>query len=166
MKILLMRLLVIFMFGTVLNGCDDSRHLKDLKTYVDNLKVRKPAKITHPNANVQAPIKIIPKQVVNQRSPFADNVEPTPKNVTSDPLQMYSLNTLQYKGVVVENNKPLGYVLTPANKIFSVKVGDLIGNHAGKILQIYPDRIDIEETSEDALNTKRIVSLQLKDASP
>ncbi len=156
---------ILFLSFLLLFACDSSKHLQDLKDYVARLKHAAAKPINNsPNLPLSKPMEL---QVKTTRSPFDDT---TMQNISKEnlahPLQGYPLNMLQFKGIITDSNNSIAYVLTPNNKIYSVKIGDIIGDHYGRIKKIYPDRLEIEETTNNGIiSSKRIVTLQLKEAS-
>jgi len=152
-----------------LSACNDNPYVQDLRNYIAELKNT----ITKHNKKKEIVLPT-PKPVTYEakklRSPFEIAV-PMGKNAAiTHPLQAFPLNTLQFKGTLAENNQIQAFILAPDNKLYPVKIGDKIGDHYGRIVKIAPNRIEIEETGEDAAGTekratRRIVTLQLKDAS-
>jgi len=155
-------LLIILTLG--LSACDRSKHLQDLKDYVKQLKaasvVKKPP-VTKVISQLPKPVNFT---VDTGRSPFED-AAPKIKDSKALPLQAYSLNQLQFKGTIMVDNVISAYILTPEKKIYQAKIGDMIGDHYGRIKNIYSDHIEIEEqgSGTDSGTTQQIVTLQLKD---
>ncbi|MDR3491233.1 MAG: pilus assembly protein PilP [Gammaproteobacteria bacterium] len=167
MKTQTIKLFLLSILATlVLFACDNSKNLQDLKSYVKKLKS---ATATEKKAPVQSPILLLKPthfNVESGRSPF-ENSAPKIKNSNILPLQAYSLNQLKFKGTITDNNIASAYILTPDNKIYQAQVGDLIGDHSGKIKKILPDHIEIEEnvTNGNSGTIQQILTLQLKEGS-
>lgn len=154
-----------------LSGCDHDKHPGDLKKYISELKKtaeKNNTKTTLAELHTTTPLSYKAK---NLRSPFESSSYTGNSNVTLPPLRTFPLNMLRFTGTVTRNNETEAYVLAPDNNLYQVKLGDMIGDHYGKITKLYPDRIEIEEsvdTSTDGTSigkAKKIVTLQLKDAS-
>jgi type IV pilus assembly protein PilP len=164
-------LAIILLIGLgLLNGCSSNRHVRDLQKYVEDLHKSlvsstenvKPVALKFP-----APVTF---QANSERSPFEQIGESSTVDVAASPdhpLQNYSTSALKFKGTVTQSNSMIAFILAPDSKLYQVKLGDIIGKHYGKIVKIYPDRIEIEEkiTDNAKLTTTRIVTLQLKDES-
>ena len=100
------------------------------------------------------------------RDPFKQAAEVTDKKSTNlDASISYPINMLKFIGTLSKNNTVFAYILGPDNKIYQVKEGDPLGDHNGKILHIYPNRLEIGEQDSDNpnRNAQRIVTLQLKE---
>ena len=94
----------------------------------------------------------MPKPVVfetnSSRSPFEAAEDTTVRNAANSsqiamhPLEGFTLSALKFKGTVTQGTQTLAFILAPDNKLYQVKLGDIIGDHYGKIIHIYADRID------------------------
>lgn len=155
----------------MLTACDSHRHLHDLEDFVLQTKQ---SVVQQPKKNLLANM-VEPKAVYysasNIRSPFeiTQSEEVMGKINTAHPLESYPTEILRYKGMAIDQGVTIGYILTPDNKLYEVKIGDIIGTHNGKIINIYPDRIEAEEHVE-TVNAKgvptisqRVVTLQPKE---
>jgi Tfp pilus assembly protein PilP len=163
------KLLLLILLGASLSGCGGpNKNIRDLQQFFASLKqaaASEPVKKT-PVYEMPAPVVF---QTVNDRSPFANAIENVhPANnaeLLLHPLQGYAVTALKYKGIVTQGDSSFAFILAPDNKLYQVKIGDIIGDHYGKIINIYPDRIEITETSQD--NKKHVieqtVTLQRKD---
>lgn len=160
--------MLVLITSLFLSGCGDNQYVQDLKSYLEELKksVAKHKKKTDiTKIPAPKPVEYQPKVI---RSPFETSIPTSGKGAITNPLQAFPLSTLIFKGTLSQGTIILGYVLAPDNKLYQVKLGDMIGDHYGKIIKIYPDRIEIQEAVEDASGiamhtTQRIVTLQLKD---
>jgi type IV pilus assembly protein PilP len=161
------RLLFILWAATLLLlACDHQKDLQDLRSYLSErtksvIKNTKKTEI----AELKTPTPVT-YNANNLRSPF-DTSSSNNKNIMAHPLQAFPLSALRFKGTASQNNETDAFILSPDNKIYQVKIGDIIGDHYGKITKIYPDRIEVEEITvgEAGHPTPHIVTLQLKDAS-
>lgn len=159
-------------------ACSSSKHVRDLKEYIDNLRKASAAEVP-----LTAPVFEMPKPVVfetnSERSPFEAAAESTisgNKNsaeVAMHPLEGFPISELKFKGIVAqgsnqgstESYETLAFILAPDNKLYQVKIGDIIGDHYGKIEHIYADRIEITEPVKGTKNqtSEKTVTLQRKD---
>lgn len=160
--------ILLLLFICLLTSCSSNRHLRDLQKYVDDLTkstLGAPEKVTPLPLHIPTPVIY---QANSDRSPFDASGEITKTAHLSilHPLQNYTISSLKFKGLVITQDKQsYAFILAPDEKLYQVKLGDIIGNHYGKISKIYPDRIEVEEqvTDNSKLATTRIVTLQLKD---
>jgi Tfp pilus assembly protein PilP len=151
-------------FILLLSACSsDSR---ELNTYIAKLKQSTKAE----KQKALTPVKI-PKpatyQASNLRTPFelTESMAVDKNAGAKNPLQAHPITMLRFVGTLSENNTTAAYVMTPDNKVYQIKNNDIIGNHHGTIVGIYPDRIEImEKETDDAKHpTQRLVTLQLKE---
>lgn len=157
---------LVLMATLVLFACDDGRHLKDLRTYINTLKKSAAQKHqTNPPLNIETPAPAV-YQEDNQRSPFDEETAVAQSNATY-PLQGYPLNMLRLKGTLVQDNEIWAFIMTPDDNLYRAKIGDTIGNQYGKIVNIFSDRLEVEEpiAKRGKHSMQRIVTLQLKDES-
>jgi type IV pilus assembly protein PilP len=158
--------LTIVVSAIFLNGCDNRPDVDDLRNYVAKLKQKIESRKNN-DALSALRLPSPPAYTIKlSRSPFADYA--VVKSVSTDPLQASSIDKLRFMGTLVESNGIVAYILTPDNKVYPVKIGDIIGDKYGKITKIYPDRIEVTEpvTPESGENAStRIVVLQLKEES-
>jgi type IV pilus assembly protein PilP len=158
--------LIIFISALLLVSCGSNRHIRDLQQFVANLNTSAAATVIKAKFQPPPPVTF---EITSGRSPFEPSSETikatNPGLVSLHPLQGYALTALKFKGTVIQDNITLAFLLAPDDKLYQVKLGDIIGDHYGKIIHIYPDRIEVAEQALD--NTKqmttRIVTLQRKD---
>jgi type IV pilus assembly protein PilP len=151
-----------------LAGCGSNRHIRDLKQYVADLQ-SSPTTAAGPVAiHYESPTPVT-FETNAVRSPFEGGAETAVKVNNADmlahPLQGYALTGLKFKGTVTQGKEIFAFILAPDDKLYQVKLGDIIGDHYGKIVNIYSDRIEVQESVNDTANntTTRIVTLQRKD---
>lgn len=159
-------------FGAVflLFACDGSQPYKDLRTYIDQLKQ---SGATKPTAGDEKEEKLTPPataayQSDTRRSPFeVMEAAPAKGRVSSNPLQAFPLDMLRFVGTVTKNSTTVAFVSAPDNRIYEVKVGDVIGDRDSEVVTIDSDRISLTENySENGKSAmKRVVTIQLKEAS-
>lgn len=159
-------LFLILLSGALLFGCDRNNRLADLHRYMNNVKksdsVTKIASLPPITPSFTQPVTYKANAI---RAPFQLNIEPNNQRVAgSGPLQSFPLTALKFVGTAAEGNMVTAYILTPNNMIFQVKKGDVIGEHYGKIINILPSTITVEENKAgDKGKGSKIVELQLKD---
>lgn len=148
----------------LLAGCGRGERFKDLHEYVEKLK-HSPAlfdKQIDINQEIKIP-SVTTYRATSMREPFTGMLSVVAGNM-ANPLEAYSLNMLRLIGTVTQADITSGYVLTPDNMMYEVKIGDVIGDHYGKIISISPNELKIlEQQSEEGKATSNVVTLQLKD---
>lgn len=71
-------------------------------------------------------------------------------NRIKEPLEQYKLEELVYRGkVIAPNGKEYGLIQLPNGLVRDVQVGEYMGESDGKILEITPTQINIEEIVPD-----------------
>lgn len=156
----------------LLFSCDRSSSQEDLDDYLGKLKSAKLDGSTKSSDTVKlmnaAPPTPIKYNAGTRRSPFVVlEAAPAKGNTTTNPLQAYPLDMLRFVGTVTQNGKTMAFISAPDNRIYHITVGDVIGDHNSKVVTIESERVSLmEEYSESgATPMKRVVTLQLKDAS-
>lgn len=72
-------------------------------------------------------------------------------NRKKEPLEEYELSQLIYRGkVVAPNGQEYGLVQLPDNYVEKVQVGGYMGKNDGRILEITPTQINLEEIVPDS----------------
>lgn len=72
-------------------------------------------------------------------------------NRIRDPLESYDLSELTYRGrVVAHDGHEYGLVQLPDGYVKEVQIGEYIGKNEGKILEITPTQINLEEIVPDS----------------
>lgn len=160
-------LFILMCLITLLSGCSQDDNLNDLREFMHQVKkTHTPAAVAPKKLNTQtAFIKPVTYQANQTRTPFSINTglaASTAKALT--PLQAFPVTILKFVGTAEEGNDIIAYILTPNNMIYQARKGDIIGEHDGKIINIQPTILEIEEhnTGDDGKETKVIV-LQIKD---
>ena len=156
----------LFMTASALTGCDNSRSFRDLKIYVDHINqtAADPPK-TKAGASQSQPVPAI-FHAGQLRSPFENStLAGQGKPASNNPLQLYPITMLRFVGVIEQDKIDYGFILTPDNKVYPVKQGDLIGDHYGKVVSITQQKINVmeENASNGGSPIQRIITLQLKD---
>jgi len=62
------------------------------------------------------------------------------------PLQQWSLEQLNLKGTVTGTASPSAVILDPQSRAWLVRLGDYVGNKAGRVTSIERDQIVVTET--------------------
>jgi type IV pilus assembly protein PilP len=150
----------------LLISCRDSKGIQDLQVYIAKLR----ESVSHHQKKEVAPILQLPIGITYQatilRAPFAEQgAYAGPNRTIVNPLQEFSLNMLKFIGTLSMGQMITAFVLAPDNKVYQVNVGDSVGDRNGKVINIYQDRMEVREDSagENARNTQRIITLQLKE---
>lgn len=72
-------------------------------------------------------------------------------NRVREPLEEFELSQLTYRGkVVAPNGQEYGLVQLPDGMVVDVQIGEYMGKNDGKILEITPTQINLEEIVPDA----------------
>jgi len=153
-------LLVVFPF--TLYGCGDTNHFEDLQNQILILQkhVQSGKELTLSNLKPPTPVQYDSRKTL--RSPF--DMPINPQTMSINPLENVPLTSLQYTGELSENNKTVAFVVGADGKTYQVAVGDPIGDHSGKVVGIYADRIEVFEMDSDEVNTtQRITTIPLKE---
>lgn len=152
----------------VLTGCSSKDDFKETKDYINLIRqnvIKQRKKIPALQITLPQPISY---QSAKLRDPFKSPSQVT-KNKSKQDYNMltnYPLNMLRFVGTLSKNDVLHAYILAPDNKLYTVKVGDRIGDHEGTVRQIFPNRLEIAEQDSDnnKLNPK-LITLQLKEES-
>jgi type IV pilus assembly protein PilP len=153
----------------LLSGCDNNSKFKDLQSYIDDLK-KSESKETKSKTDEfkDGPPVSVKYSSMTLRSPFEVlEAAPAKGKVATNPLQAYPLDMLRFVGTVTKEGRTIAFVSAPDNRIYQIKVGDVIGDHDSEVVKIESDRISLNEQYMEDGNTpmKRVVTLQLKEAS-
>lgn len=156
----LKKLALFAMVATVLTGCEDR---------LSNAE----AKMAEVRAGAGQPIEPLPQpekvedfvySAGQVRSPFlapslltmqtqAEQVEGVKPDVNRvrEPLEEYELSQLIYHGkVTAPDGKEYGLVQLPDGTVRDVQIGEYMGKSDGKVLEITPTQINLEEIVPDA----------------
>jgi type IV pilus assembly protein PilP len=159
-------LLIVILISMALWACSDNSHMQNLRVYITKLKEKT---LSHHKETTVLTLKQ-PAPIFYQanvlRAPFAEQSAFTgSKNIVLNPLQAFSLNMLKLVGTLSDGKVTTAFILAPDSKIYPAKVGDLMGDHNGHVINIYPDRLEVmeENADEKARVTQRIITLQLKE---
>lgn len=168
-KLIIGFLLITAICGLMVMACKKSEPENDLQIYIDQLKQKasKPTKSTLSNITVLNPFAY---RADSLRAPFGEkqsvkNNTLTSKEIESNPLLAYSLSVLRFLGTLSEESRTFAFVQAPDGMVYQVKLGGMIGDHHGKIINIQADQMDImEEVSDDGKsNRQHVVTLRLRE---
>ncbi len=88
------------------------------------------------------------------------------KRIPRTPLERIDLSQLQLVGVIRAESGDKGLVQEASGKGYIVSSGTYIGTGGGKVIEILPDRVIIEEEVEDVLGKLGIQKRELKLQKP
>lgn len=109
-------------------------------------------------------------QAMAKRSPFEkiESAAVKQNHIITSPLQGYPLDVLRFVGTVTQNSVTAAFVAAPDNRIYQIKVGDLISDHFSKVLTIDAHQITLLDNSsvdDGAKSVNHVVTLPLKEAN-
>ena len=137
---------------TLLGGCQSD--LSDLQAYAEQVHARPAQPVAPPPA-----IPLLPRTVYSgaeQRDPFAPpqvagkrdpvlNPGPPPVPANREELEQYALDSLRMVGTFELNGEHYGLVRSPGGTIHRVRVGNYMGQHYGKVVELSEVRIRLVE---------------------
>jgi len=96
-----------------------------------------------------------PHSTIPQRNPFAPGVEnqqvKPDTNHAKGPLESFPLADLHFVGTLSGSDQLWGLISVPSGAVYNISKGQYIGQNYGKVVQITPQKIIIEETVSDGL---------------
>ncbi len=116
------------------------------------------------NTDIRQPFELPEEAVVHiQPRVKKDCWQPT-NRVTKQPLEKFSLNQLQFKGVMSNGSSRTALIQTPHGQVAHLKKGQRIGMNHGQLSEINRQYLLIKETLPDGLGcwSQRSVKLALK----
>lgn len=145
----------------------------DLQAYINKVKTAEAGSMTKVDSTLRVATPVPPVEVkyeaASRRSPFETMASTPVKNrIITNPLQTFPLDVLRFVGTVTQDASTAAYVAAPDNRIYRIKVGDLIGEHDSKVMTIEPDKITLMDkySSDDgATPADHVVTLQLKESN-
>jgi len=84
------------------------------------------------------------------------------KPVPLTPLELFSIAQLKLVGITMGQGKNMAMIEDPTGKFYSITRGTLIGPKRGKVTDIHPDSIIIEETTLDSDEKKKVNRIVLE----
>ncbi len=173
-----MKRLTICLFSTItLTACNNS-NVKDLQTYVDEVKSQQQTKIEPLPEFV--PYETYLYSANSERDPFTPPVSSQPRNnvtlATSngispdfnrarEPLELEPLDSLRMVGTLEKAGSAFALIRMSDSTIHRVKPGNYAGQNYGKIVQISESEIEVTEIIPDGLGgwMERQASLALSE---
>ncbi|NNM60416.1 MAG: pilus assembly protein PilP [Legionellales bacterium] len=70
---------------------------------------------------------------------------------TRGPLEAFALSQLHMVGTMSEKSKVWALISAPDGAIYTIEVGQYIGQNYGKVTSITPEKITVQETLSDGL---------------
>lgn len=142
------------LLGTLLVGCGgQSKNMKQTQEFVEKTQQTK-SQTVEPLPQFTTP-ELPQSTPIIQRNPFSPLVENTQlkpdTNHIPGPLESFALTDLHYVGILSQSNMQWGLISAPNGAIYSVTIGQYIGQNYGKVTQITSDKIVITETVSDGL---------------
>lgn len=105
---------------------------------------------TYSAGDVRSPFVSPSLLAMESQEPQEFGVKPD-LNRTQEPLEMFDLTELIYRGrVIAPDGQVYGLVQLPNGFVQDVKVGEYVGRNEGQILEITPTRINLQEIVPDA----------------
>lgn len=134
----------------VLSGCDNSEKSQQVKHFIQNAKLQKSKPLEPlPEIKIVAPIKY---SLSHLRNPFARSKNNGSANRAPDlnrprgPLENYALDSLKMIGLMETNNQKWAIISAPDGMVYSVTLGEYVGQNYGKIIDINPKKVTITES--------------------
>lgn len=143
-------LFIIFLCA-LLTACKEDDPLKKSEQFIEELKKR-PAK----------PIELIPEikpvpqakyHLANERDPYQriENQIPGGQAMpdlkrAKEPLEFYTLDSLKMVGSIIKDGQYFAIVSTPDQMVYSVTLGQYMGQNFGKIVALNENEIKLVET--------------------
>ncbi len=147
-----------------LNACGGD-NLKDLKTYVAEVKARPKRGIKAlPEIQAVQPFIFNPEGL---RDPFRPSVRQAPQTIKvsngirpdfvrhREQLEAFSLDDLRLVGTVDMSKKLWGLIRAGDGTIHRVRTGNYMGKNHGKILRVLIDKVELVEIVEDGSQSWR-----------
>lgn len=155
---------IIFLFSIIvtllllLNACSSDDRMKSLRIQLDNLKKNE---IKNAKDNMLSQLHM-PSLVLYKANNQGANKK---QNGEMDPLVSFPLNALQFVGTLAQENHVSAYILAPDNMLYTVKIGDAVGDHYGKISKIDTNQVEVVEQNQESgkKSTQQITVLKLKE---
>ncbi|MDO4251568.1 MAG: pilus assembly protein PilP [Moraxella sp.] len=105
---------------------------------------------TYSAGDIRSPFLAPSLQTMQAQQSQQSGIKPD-VNRQKEPLEQYDLTELVYRGrVTAPNGKEFGLVQLPDGFIQEVSVGEYMGKSDGKILEITPTQINLEEIVPDS----------------
>lgn len=160
------QILPVMMLSFLLVACGGD-NFDDLRTYIDQVKARNKGRVEPlPIANQH---EIFRYQADALRDPlqpvFYAPVKTQETGRRLEPLENYPLDSLKMLGSMFKSGQIQAVIKAGDGAIYTVKVGNFIGQNHGKIVQITDGKIELRELISDGLGgwEQRTTSLALNN---
>jgi type IV pilus assembly protein PilP len=167
-RTLLARVLVVVLATTfLLSACGGRGKLRDLDEYIAKLNQTAAASLKKKDITaMQLPVPAI-YQSSTLRDPFQESTISYSEKGMVNPVNAFPLNMLRYAGMLTIGNRLWAVILIPDGRIYQLALGDVVGDHEGRITKIAVDHVEITEqiTDDNQRTAQRLVILQLKDGA-
>jgi type IV pilus assembly protein PilP len=154
----MVRILIVLLLQSLISGCSDTVD-KSLVEYIKKLKSQKSEVInTIPKP---PPMIVFRYSASNLRDPFEPFFSATSAtsrrypgegpelNRKREPLEAFSLDTLQMVGTLERDGVFFGLIRDSSGMIYRVSIGNYVGTNAGKIVRISASEIELKEWLSD-----------------
>lgn len=157
------RLTISLLASALLYGCN-SGNVKDLQSYVDEVKSQQSSKI-EPLPEF-APYDTYLYSASNERDPFTPPSGAQPNDIVAkssanglkpdfnrprEPLESEPLDSLRMVGILDKAGASYALVRSSDSTIHRVRLGNYIGQNYGKITQVTESEIEVREIIPDGL---------------
>jgi Tfp pilus assembly protein PilP len=151
---------IVFILFCCIGSCSQNSNVDDLKLYVANMK-KKEQMIEEKNimAELKKPVSAV-YSAKSTRVPFGETKALVNKSISTNPLLSVPLSMLRFTGTVIQEKSIHAFILAPDNKIYSVVVGDKLGDREDEVIHIYPNKIELIESIKGTEKGK-IITLEL-----
>lgn len=168
---------VCFSIALIISGCDASGSFSDLQTYMDEVRARPKGEIeplptfqpyesfTYSAAALRSPFQPPVKLEMVDRQKGTKDVKPD-ESRTKQFLEGFNIESFVMVGTLA-NNSGVFALVSGADGVHRVRVGDYLGRNHGRILAIDESKIDVIEIVPDGEGgwLERPRSLSLKERS-
>lgn len=149
----------------MLNSCSNNHH--DLLHYIQEIKAR-PGKTLAPIpqwpvlANFKFPEQDLMASPFKEKKSLKNEAGAPNQKRVKQSLEAYPLKSLKFVGILKQEHRVWALIQQPNKQVISVRVGDYIGQHDGRIIVIKPEIIKLVETINNAgIWEKKVTTIQL-----
>lgn len=153
-----LRFFSLLAFSCGLTACSDHTNNDDLTDYINNLKNNSHAKVhLLDEIHWRQPYYL---HSMDLRSPFPQTNDPNQAGTAQAPLERYALDALRLLGIIHQGNTMSAVVLAPDSKVYTVTLGDAIGNQHGLITAITSSSVTVHEMGDSNSAHDSVLRLQ------
>jgi Tfp pilus assembly protein PilP len=127
--------------------------------YGDETKNNEPRVSYHDLGKTPDPFKPIIEPVVKKTKTTTAKKE---RSVPLTPLELFSIDQLRLVGITMGQGKNMAMIEDPTGKFYLITKGTLIGLKQGKVTDIHPDRVVVEEKTLGAGEKERVNRIVLE----